>query len=425
MPVDVFNKTRKAGVSPSRSRPKARDGEAESTQSRLGEGTAQTRLAFALLGGGGRRVRQDHRLSAQRQQRGIAHGRRLSVRPAASPANGRQAGALAPSAAVRLDVPGNFIPFGQLAAASTCPGNPMFRYLGRWARLIAYRTAAGADDKPSLSPPVFERPGFSTEPFAERTGHRRLYSGRGGSCRNCSCPTGVLLLAGRPAPRRWLTYYVSHFLIEAQSQGYRVNPVVMTPADAVDQGRGGIPWEEIQKMAEGQSLQVEGEAEAKANTGRGWRGIAAAPRHCRSPTRRRHGEATWTGVDRKIKANWCWTLPALSQSVVGPASSGIHDRGGLTQADQLDEVSRALLSPGLQPAGRPGDGAETVDANFKADGCTVNSLAISTRRSATPRCISRPGRSRSGVVSVTQIVDFLGGQMKKAISVPPGERLGP
>lgn len=417
VPVDVFNKTGKAGSFTVTLKAEGPVTVAESTQKVDLAKDGQTRLAFALRAAADAGVAK---ITVSARGNGVESrtGEELSVRPAASLQTVVKQGALAPGAAVELDVPGGFIPFGQRLRLNVS-GNPMFRYLGALDRLIAYPYGCAEQTTSQAFPLLYLKDlGFSTGRFAERANAIDTYvQGAVDRLQKLQLPNGEFSFwPGGRSGGRWLTYYVSHFLIEAQSQGYRVNPVVMTRLRTLlTKGVVEIPWEEIQEMAEGQSLQVEGEAEGEGEyEGEGGEELPPPP----PLSAQLAADMAESRLDRRGQED-------QSQLVLDPyllylkALLGQPDRESMTvvasrKPDQLDEVSRALLSLAYSRLGDRATALKLLTPNFKSRWLyrqqfgDFNSPLRNTAMHLAALAEADPASSR-----VTQIVDFLGGQMKE------------
>jgi uncharacterized protein YfaS (alpha-2-macroglobulin family) len=325
-------------------------------------------------------------------------------------------GVLKPGASVELDVPGGFIPFGQRLRLNLS-ANPMFRYLGALDQLIAYPYGCAEQTTSQAFPLLYLKDlGFSTGRFGERANAIDTHvQGAVDRLQKLQLPNGEFSFwPGGRSGGRWLTYYVSHFLIEAQSQGYRVNPVVMSRLRTLlTKGVVEIPWEDIQAMAEGQETRVEGEYEGDGEYES--EGEEAPPPPPLSA--QLAADMAESRLDRRGQED-------QSQLVLDPyllylkALLGQPDRESMAvvagrKPEQINETERALLSLAYSRLGDKVTALKLLTPDFKSRWLyrqqfgDFNSPARNTALYLAALAEADPASPR-----VTQIVDYLGGLMK-------------
>jgi uncharacterized protein YfaS (alpha-2-macroglobulin family) len=153
----------------------------------------------------------------------------LSIRPAAPLETVVKAGVLSPGQSTALQVPADYIPFGQTLRLNLS-SNPMFRYLGALDYLIRYPYGCAEQVTSQAFPLLYLKDlGFATGRFAERANAIDTYVQAAiKTLQKQQLANGEFALwPGGGSGGRWLSYYVAHFLLEAQAQGYDVSPRVM------------------------------------------------------------------------------------------------------------------------------------------------------------------------------------------------------
>lgn len=414
VPVDVFNKTGRAGTFTVTLKTEGPVATTASTQKVDLAKDGQTRIAFPLRAAADAGVAKIT-IIAQGNDKTARTVEELSVRPAASLQTVMKQGALQPGASVELDVPGGFIPFGQRLRLNLS-ANPMFRYLGALDQLIAYPYGCAEQTTSQAFPLLYLKDlGFSTGRFGERANAIDTHvQGAVDRLQKLQLPNGEFSFwPGGRSGGRWLTYYVSHFLIEAQSQGYRVNPVVMSRLRTLlTKGVVEIPWEDIQEMAEGRDDQVEGEYEGDGAYESEGEEAPPAPLSAQLAA-----DMAESRLDRRGREDQS-RLALDPYLLYLKALLGQPDRESMTvvagrKPDQISETERALLSLAYSRLGDKGTALKLLTPDFKSRWLyrqqfgDFNSPARNTALYLAALAEADPASPR-----VTQIVDYLGGLMK-------------
>ncbi len=418
IPIDVYNKTGKAGTFTVVVRAEGPVSLADASRKVELAKEGQIRLVYplrALADAGVAKITVTARGNGQ-DSRTVEE---LSVRPAASLSTVVKQGELKPGAIAELDVPGGYIPFGQRLRLNVS-GNPMFRYLGVLDRLITYPYGCAEQTASQAFPLLYLKDlGFSTGRFADRANAIDLHvQGAVDRLQKLQLPNGQFSFwPGGRSGGRWLTYYVSHFLIEAQNQGFKVNPVVMTRIRTLLQaGVVEIPWDDIQAMAqEGQETdgEYEGDGEGEYEGEEGGESPPPPP----SMSAQLAADLAESRLDRRGQVD-------QSQLVLDPyllylkTLIGQPDRESMTvvasrNPNTMDEVSRALLSLAYSGIGDRSTALKLLTPDFKSRWLyrqqfgDFNSPVRNTAMYLAALAQADPSSAR-----VTQIVDFLAGQMK-------------
>lgn len=158
------------------------------------------------------------------------HKAELSVRPFAHLESIVKMGKLKPEKSAEINVPAGFIPYGQRVRFSLS-SNPLIQYLRSMDYLIKYPYGCVEQITSKLFPLIyFKELGFATGIFADKANAVDFFVQEGISkLEKMQLSDGSFTMwPGGSSYSRWLSLYVSHFLIEAQRLGYKIDPKVMS-----------------------------------------------------------------------------------------------------------------------------------------------------------------------------------------------------
>lgn len=169
------------------------------------------------------------------------HEEELSVRPATHLVTRVESGELAPGQTVPLQVPSGFIPYGQ-EVRLTLSNNPIVKYLRSLDYLIRYPYGCAEQIVSRIFPLIyFKSLGFATGRFGDKANAVDLFVQEGiHSLEKLQLPNGQFTMwPGGQTATPWLTWYISHALIEAKNMGYTVSPLALDRLQANIQ-RGSV-----------------------------------------------------------------------------------------------------------------------------------------------------------------------------------------
>ncbi len=154
----------------------------------------------------------------------------ISVRPIHTLKTVVKQGKLKPTGQKEVAIPAGFIPFGQKIRCNFS-SNPLFQYLGSLEYLIQYPYGCAEQTTSCIFPLIyFKGLGLATGRFIGKGNSIDRFVQEGISkLEKLQLPSGEFAMwPGGRATDRWLTFYISHFLLEAKNQGYRVRPKVIS-----------------------------------------------------------------------------------------------------------------------------------------------------------------------------------------------------
>lgn len=159
----------------------------------------------------------------------ISKDAEISVRPVHPLKTIVRQGKLGPGEKKQVAIPGGFIPFGQKIRCNFS-SNPLFQYLGALEYLIQYPYGCAEQTTSRIFPLIYFRDlGLATGRFVGKGNSIDRFVQEGiAKLEKMQLPSGEFAMwPGGEAADRWLTFYVSHCLLEAKNQGYPVQAQVL------------------------------------------------------------------------------------------------------------------------------------------------------------------------------------------------------
>ncbi|MCK5219330.1 hypothetical protein KAR10_07405, partial [bacterium] len=159
----------------------------------------------------------------------IFRKREISIRPYNTLKTVVKHGTLKPEAAVDIQVPAGFIPFGQRIRFGIS-SNPLFKYMRSLEYLIQYPYGCAEQIASKVFPLIyFKELGFATGRFSGQANAVDVFIRVGiDKLEKLQLADGNFAMwPGGSAAGKWLNMYISHFLIEADNMGYAVKAKVL------------------------------------------------------------------------------------------------------------------------------------------------------------------------------------------------------
>ena len=154
----------------------------------------------------------------------------LAVRPYTHLVTRVFSGEIDPDRSVNLQVPSGFIPYGQVVRL-TLSNNPIVQYLRSLDYLINYPYGCAEQITSRIFPLIyFKALGYSTGRFDDKANAVDLFIQEGiESLEKLQLSDGQFTMwPGGQTAYPWVTWYISHALIEAERMGYTVSSEVMS-----------------------------------------------------------------------------------------------------------------------------------------------------------------------------------------------------